>query len=253
MNRLKPSFFSLLSVACAISVKAQIFSYSPAAAIPIPDGDATGLATVINVPSSDSALVGGVELSLNLRGSVQDGGFAGDLYVAIYHDGQATVLLNRPGRDISNPDGYDDTGDFHLTFRDSAAHDIHRYRDFATSTPTIGLTGVWQPDGRATSFKTVTTSDSRTAMLSQLNGTNERGQWLLFIADVTGGGVTDLSSWSIRFVSVPELERNSLLAGAMIGLWAFPRRARRAEGIGSKSSPYFIPLQTGEIPRKTCE
>lgn len=251
MNRLKQLFLGLLSVACATSARAQVFAFNPATAIPIPDGDATGLATAINVPSSDSALVGGIELRLDLRGSVQDGGFAGDLYVALYHAGKVTVLLNRPGRDISNPDGYDDTGDFHLTFRDSAAHDIHRYRDFATSAPTIGLTGVWQPDGRATSFKTVTTSDNRAAMLSQLTGTNERGQWLLFIADVSGGGVTDLSGWSVRFLSVPELKGHSALVGAMIGAWAFLRWNQRSLNGGAKSSSFSSLSPTTEAHRET--
>lgn len=224
----------LLFLILTTSARSQVLIYSPSNPLTIPDADPNGLQTTMTVPASYSAPVSNVKVTLNLQGSAQDCGFAGDLYVALYHQGRAVVLLNRPGRDLLNPAGYDDTGDFHITLSDSAAHDVHRYQDFSSLAPSIGLTGQWQPDGRTANFNAVVSSDPRSAMLDQLNGTEARGQWVMFFADVSGGGVTELASWSIQFTVVPEIHGSTIGVATMLGLWAIGRRIVRASKLPQK-------------------
>lgn len=221
-DRLKTTTGVIFTV-LATCAHGQGFIYSPVDPVTIPDADLSGLQSTINIPSSFSGTVSTVEITLNLKGSPQDGGFAGDLYVALYHQGRAVVLINRPGRDAVNPFGYDDTSDFQITFSDSAFHDIHQYQNFAHPVASTGLSGRWQPDGRTANFNSVVTADPRAAMLNQLNGTNMQGQWTLFLADVSGGGVTDLTSWSVHFVQVPEVSGGTLTAALLLGLWAMGR------------------------------
>ena len=80
------------------------------------------------------------------------------------------VLLNRPGRSLSTPDGSPTVG-MNITFEDSAFSDIH------TAIPMSGgsVSGTYQPDGRNIDPHDVLNTDARTAMLSSFNGLDGNG------------------------------------------------------------------------------
>ena len=224
MSRL--SFSSLCWTLCLPMSTAygQVFDFSPFSPLTIPDATETGTFSKGTIAPSVGGTVGHITVDLNLQGVKPGGGFTGDLYIALYHGGKATVLLNRPGRDGGNPFGYDDNGDIHITFDDSASHDVHVYQNSTGALPGVGLAGQWQPDGRTTNFKSVSSSDPRTAMLDQFLGTPIRGDWVLFMADVGGGGITQLNGWSLHIVPVPESRDMAPVLAGRLASWAVSRR-----------------------------
>src|SRR2546425_3774853 len=112
----------------------------------IPDGKATGMSDVRTVAS---AIVNLTAVRVKLRVA---GEFNGDLYGYARHiRAGATnlcMLLNRPGRSLSNLAGYADAG-LDVVLDDAAAQgDIHVYRAVTNPPAGTALTGVWQPGGR---------------------------------------------------------------------------------------------------------
>jgi hypothetical protein len=91
---------------------------------------------------SDTRTLGGIDglitnLSLSLTLS---GGNNGDLYAYLVHDTGFSVLLNRVGRDGSNPFGYSNAG-ISLTFSDSAPNgDVHFYGGLSVPVGFFSLT-----------------------------------------------------------------------------------------------------------------
>jgi hypothetical protein len=88
--------------------------------------------------------------------------------------------------------------------------------------------GIYQPDGRNVNPLTpgsVLGSTPSTTPLSSFNGLNPSGNWTLFIADVSGGDVSTVTSWGLDIASVPEpasLVEGSvavLFLGVTIGLY----------------------------------
>ena len=130
------------------------------------------------------------------------GEYNGDLYGYLVHDSGFAVLLNRVGRATGTPAGYGDAGMTAVVLNDAAATDIHAYGGGGVPS------GSFQPDGRNISpLATVGTFDtaSRLALLSAFNGmTDGNGSWTLFIADVSGGDVSQLTSWTLDIAAVPE-------------------------------------------------
>ena len=138
-----------------------------------------------------------VRVSLNVSG-----GFNGDLYAYLIHDSGRAILLNRVGKTLANPSGYDDAG-LNLTFDDSAASgDIHEYRMTLFSDPNAPLAGpltnAWAPDGRDVDPALVLDSDSRTATLEVFTGLNPNGLWTLFIADLAATNFSTLVAWGLK-------------------------------------------------------
>jgi subtilisin-like proprotein convertase family protein len=164
----------------------------------VPDGNPTGLANAQTFSSTITGITSMV-LTLNVSGT-----FNGDLYVYLAHGTGFTVLLNRPGKTVANPFGYNDDG-INVTFDDTAPGDIHTYRN--TATPGVGtpLTGTWQPDGRNVDPNLVTDVSPRTSLLNSFNTGAASGEWTLFVADLSTGDTHTLQSWSLTITgSVPE-------------------------------------------------
>ena len=93
------------------------------------------------------------------------------------------------------------------------------------------MSGVWQPDGRATSPMTTVDSDPVTARLNSFNGLDPNGEWTLFIADVSPAGTSTLVSWGISVTSArsgTEVSDNGstallmLLSSSLLALLARP-------------------------------
>jgi subtilisin-like proprotein convertase family protein len=212
---------TLTAVICCVSpvAVADVFSFT-GLNLAIPDGQPAGISDVETISSGISQLES-VQVNLNITGN-----FNGDLYCYLEYNSALAVLLNRPGRTVSNSFGYDDSG-FNVTLSDDAANgNIHVYRNVVTPTPGSPLTGVWQPDGRTTSPDHVLDTDPSAAPLGVFAGMSASGTWTLFIADLSPGGTSMLNSWQLIITPVPE---PSVLPLAALGLGVVSVLVRRRE------------------------
>lgn len=195
----------------------------------IPDGNASGLVSAVTLDDVPGSILD-VNVTLDLKG-VGNGGWNGDLYVLLSHGSHSSVLINRPGVTAANPFGYGDSG-FRVTFDDDAAGDLHLYQTLlAESISRSPLEGSWQPDARLVDPSSVLDTSPRTRFLSGFNGMSPAGEWRLFLADLSLGGIVQLESWGLEITtgSVPVPEgghRGTLAAAALIAgaLLLAPRR-----------------------------
>ena len=178
----------------------------------IPDNNAVGFSDTQAVNPPDITEVQSVTVNLNFTG-----GWNGDLYAYVVHDSGFAVLLNRPGRSVSAPDGSGTVG-MNITFDDAAPDDLH------TTIPLTGgpVIGTFQPSGRNVDPLVVVNTDLRTAMLSSFVGIDPSGLWTLFVADQSAGEQSVLASWSIEITGIPE--PSAALLGAMGALLLLRRR-----------------------------
>lgn len=203
-------FLLPLSHATAATILTE--TYNMGVSTLVPDADLNGIVQVIDVSTSNLASIDSVVVHLETTG-----GWNGDLYAYLSHEGQLSVLVNRPGRTSLLTDGASTNG-MNLTLRDDAATDVH-------STPGGVLGGTFQPDQRAVHPSNAMDTDTRTASLSLFTTTAPTGAWRLFIADVAGGEEATLTHWSITLTgpaAVPE-PGCSVLAG--LGLLLLLRRS----------------------------
>jgi len=163
----------------------------------IPDANTTGWSDTRTLSGIGDTVITDVNVTINVSG-----GYNGDLYVYLSHGSGFSVLLNRVGRTSGNSFGYSDAG-FNVTFNDQASQsiDFHLYQ----TVNGFSLNGSeWRPDARNVSPLTVTDGASRTALLSAFNNLNPNGDWTLFVADLSGGSVSQIQSWSLQIEAVPE-------------------------------------------------
>ncbi|MGA4577231.1 PEP-CTERM sorting domain-containing protein [Limisphaera sp. VF-2] len=185
----------------------------------IPDGDDSGLADARSLPAGPAPIL---SLVVTLQLSPHpEGAFLGDLFVSLAGPTAGySVLLNRPGRAPGRPFGYSDGMNVHITLSDAASADVHNYRLTLTGDENIPLniplTGLWQPDARATDPADVVTDDPRTAGLGSFAGLEPGGTWVLFAADVSGGGQYRLDAWSLEVHYIPEPSTAGLLIMALL-------------------------------------
>jgi subtilisin-like proprotein convertase family protein len=189
----------------------------------IPDGSLAGWSDTRAV-STTPGQISDVSVTLNLSG-----GWNGDLYAYLVHDTGFAVLLNRVGRSSGSSVGYGDAG-MSVVLNDAGANgNIHWYGGGGAPS------GGYAPDGRnisPLSSGALFSSTSPTALLSSFGGLNVNGNWTLFIADVSVGDQTAVTSWGLEIAAVPEpasLIEGSvavLFLGGMIGLY----RRRQREG-----------------------
>ncbi len=215
----------LLAVAC--TARAQVshtFVYN-AVDLTIPDGSPVGVSDTHPV-----ALGAGSILDVQVSVAIE-GGFTGDLFALLIHEGKAAVLLNRSGRRTGDELGYDDSG-MSVTFNDAAASDVHTYRLAVTgshSTPLGGgLGGSWQPDGRAEPPSAVLDTTARSSFLQTFVGDSPDGPWTLFLADTSPVGEATLRSWSLQITVVPEPANLGVAFGLGLAGWAGWRRRNQS-------------------------
>ena len=226
----------LLAAMCG-AARAQVLlqqtwsQFQGQSALTIPDMNPAG------VTDSQSIFAGKVaefvEI-LSIRISVViHGDYNGDLYAYVQHGNTMAVLLNRPGRTISQTFGYSDPG-MSITLTDTAlAPDIHNYQavtgPLSSSPNGAALTGLWSADGRNVDPSVALNTSQRTANLGNFRGQNVNGDWTIFVADLSGGGQNQLVSWGVQAVVVPEPRETSLATALILGGAAFViRRKRRA-------------------------
>ncbi len=183
----------------------------------IPDGNPTGWFDSRTLSGISDFSIVDVSIGLHISG-----GFNGDLYAYISHDGVLIPLLNRVGVTATGGGssfGYSDPG-FNITLSSAGAHDVHFYNNFGPTFSSGKLTGTWQPDGRAidpNSSPSAFDSAGRIGFDSYANG-NPNGAWTLFIADMAAGDQSQLLSWTLNISAVPEPVNVALgvFAGALL-------------------------------------
>jgi subtilisin-like proprotein convertase family protein len=214
----------VLSAGAAFGQNEYVFGFTNNAVVP--DANFSGLTLATNLMGMSGA-IGSVTVNLDITG-----GYNGDLYAYLVGpNGGFSVLLNRMG--VSNSAsmfGYGNPG-FNVTLSDAAANgNIHYYQN-VLNPGASQLTGTWQPDGaniNPLSAPATFLTAGQTAMLSSFAGSDPNGQWVLFMADLSGGGVSTLATWGLDITTtVPE---PSALALTGAGLMAFLgcRRLRRS-------------------------
>jgi subtilisin-like proprotein convertase family protein len=186
-------YWLIFGLLTGLAGRAQVFQKT--VLTDIPDGNPTGLGSTIQVGGLASQLQN-ITVSLDISG-----GFNGDLYAYLSHGSSGfAVLLNRVGKTGSDPFGYADAG-FSITLSDAASQDIHGYGGNGG----LAFSGNLQPDGRNANPQLVLDSSPRSAMLSSFIGSDPNGPWVLFVADMAGGGgQATLQDWSIAITAVPE-------------------------------------------------
>jgi subtilisin-like proprotein convertase family protein len=181
----------------------------------VPDANNNGLSLTTNLSFAGATAISDVTVSLDITG-----GYNGDLFAFLSGpNGGYAVLLNRVG--VSNNAssfGYGNHG-FDIVLSDSAASDVHYYQSASYLLNGNGqLTGTWVPDGRnigPQSAPSLFGSTAPSALLSSFNGTDPNGGWTLFLADLSVGSQSQLVSWSLDIITVPE---PSVVALGIMGL-----------------------------------
>lgn len=141
------------------------------------------------------------------------------------------MLLNRAGRTDANELGYNNPG-LAVTLSDSAPTDLHGYQANSPSYNGNGqLTGLWAADGRAVdpdSSGAAFDAAMRGATLSVFNGLNPNGDWTIFFADMSPGGLSNLKSLSLEITAVPEpKETVAVVAIALLGVGLFRLKPKK--------------------------
>jgi hypothetical protein len=212
MNQTKTNYRRLIIMAkvlmiglllCAAGFESwaqSIESFTFAPKLVLLDGVAAGVSDVRHV-SSDIKTITAVKVRLKIAGE-----FNGDLYARLQLVTAACtnfcVLLNRPGKTATNPNGYADSG-FEITFQDGATNgDVHVYQNIITPAAGSPLTGIWQPDGRRVDPAIVTDLSPRSSALTNFINLNAAATWTLFLADMESGGTNLLVEWGLDITGV---------------------------------------------------
>jgi hypothetical protein len=164
----------------------------------VPDNNYSGWTDSLTVSGSGGSIAED-SLQVNLTLS---GGWNGDLYAYLVHEGGFAVLLDRVGTTGSGY-GYGTSG-MNVWLTDSGSYPSIETTELPTSGETYLRAGY-------------------AGSLASFNGLAADGTWTLFIADLSGGGVTTVSDWGLQMdiVAVPEVEVwvAAALAGAFGAFW----------------------------------
>ena len=193
----------LLTVALLASVlgaHATLYSTNWTVNTTVPDNNLSGWVDTRTVNTMPAGTWNSVAVDLQLSS-----GWAGDLYAYLVNDTGFAVLLNQVGTPGLTY-GYG-AATWNITlandgFNGGSYSDIQTYGGGNLSGST------WNP---------------ASADLSSFLSGSRNGTWSLFVADLSGGGVTTVQTWGLQMdiVAVPEVETwiAAALAGAFGAFW----------------------------------
>ena len=213
----------LLTLATLLETSAAVYTINSGTVnLTIPDGNPNGVSSTLNVSVADHQITG-LSVTLNVSG-----GYNGDLYAYLSYGGVLVPLVNRIGVGSGNSFGASGAG-MNVTLTDGGAlGDIHLGGDSV-------LSGTYEADGRNISpLSSAAAFDSASRVsFAGYNTLDPNGTWTLFFADVSGGGVSTLNSWSMDISAVPEPVNVAMpvfggLLGAAALIGHFKRRTLNA-------------------------
>ena len=167
----------------------------------VPDNNFSGWSDTRSVSTMPVGTLQSVAVNLTLTG-----GWNGDLYAYLVHSSGFTVLLDRIG---AGPFGDSHAG-MNVTFVDNGTAFGTTQGDLNLYAGVPNPSGLWNPDATA-------------GGLASFLSTSQNGTWSLFIADLSGGGVSTVQNWGLQMdiVAVPEVETwvAAAMAGAFGAFW----------------------------------
>ncbi len=217
-------YLSLLGL-LTLTAHGQVFTFN-SLNVNIPDGDETGILNNQTISLSDTRITD-VNVTLEIVGRSGEA-FNGDLRVVLSHNGQTAVLLNRVGKNSAFGLGYGDNG-LSITLDDSAAHDVHTYRNQTGTLGSSSLTGTWQPDGRSADPSDVLNASDRDSLLNVFETFDPNGTWTLQVIDMETGGMARLVGWGLQITAVPEPHEYALVAGFGLAGFAVWRKRKQIQ------------------------
>lgn len=176
---------------------AALYSGSWSGSALVPDGTTAGWSSSIAIDAGTDIHMTSVSVTLNISG-----GFNGDLYAYLSHDGVLVPLLNRVGVTSGNAFGYANSG-FNVTLRDGGAGnqgDIHWYGGGGAPA------GIYEADGRTVDpLASPGAFDSSPRVnLGAYNFHDPNGSWTIFFADLSSGEQSTITGWSLNITAIPE-------------------------------------------------
>jgi subtilisin-like proprotein convertase family protein len=179
------TYLAVLLLACA-TAQAGLITYDSGFQNGgvIPDANPTGWSDTRTV-SDPGSVINNVSVIINVSG-----GYNGDLYAYLSHNGTLVTLLNRVGTGsgdaIQQAFGFSTAGFSNVRLDGTGSLSIHDVAN-PDSSPTS-----YMPDGGS---------------LASFNGQNPNGNWTIFFSDMASGGGSSpstLVSWSLDITAVPE-------------------------------------------------
>ena len=197
---MKKLFLLLGVLAVAPVAQATLYTTNWTVGATVPDNNYSGWVNSQTVTEVGTITPGSLLVSLDLSG-----GWNGDLYAYLVHDTGFAVLLDRVGYTGSGY-GYGTAGmDVWLT---DGAGVGNIETTLAPNSPNSS-----SPYSRS----------SYAGNLASFDNLSANGTWTLFVADLSGGGVTTVNNWGLQMdiVAVPEVETwiAAALAGAFGAFW----------------------------------
>jgi len=210
---MKQNLFKILVGICATGVamvQASATLFSSGSAVVIPDGNAVGITSAINVSGLGDIASSGDNVSVTLNLS---GGNIGDLYAYLQFNGTKVVLMNQPGSGTYLGGGFTS-----VTLSDNNSVNVDNYGGGSVNNVSFN------PSAGSTAFQS-------------FNGqSSANGTWTLFFADLSGNdgaNVTTLDSWSLDITAVPEPVNVALGMFAAFVVASIVRRQWRNQYAGS--------------------
>jgi subtilisin-like proprotein convertase family protein len=194
---MKKLFLALGTVALVLNASATLTWNSGTLNSIVPDANTNGWVNSHVISGQTGNIQANtLQVTLNLTG-----GWNGDLFAYLVNSsGGFCVLLDQIG---TGPFGNAGNG-FNVTLSSAGAGGLGTYMANGSGP----VTGNWLPDNTSGSLGTFV---------------NPNGTWSLFIADLSAGGVTTVTSWGLQMdiVAVPEVETwvAAALAGAFGAFW----------------------------------
>jgi len=192
--------------------------------VAIPDNNAAGVTSVINV--ADSYSIASLTITINMGPPTHT--WIGDLVLTLTHGATSIDLMRKVGSGTAT--GLGDSSDFggSYVFTDAASTRLVDVANVAGAAVVVApgnyraTNNIFNGNGSPTF-----TGEQIVNINAAFAGANVNGAWTLTLADTASGDTASLGSWSIDVTAVPEPSAFALLgvmAAGALGVRAWRKR-----------------------------